>query len=89
MSQEKGEFDTLLEKWSHWITLRICAWIARFVFNTQVPSEERKKNPLTTEELDVQRPSSGNVEHSVKESGESSMKKTSFNLNSSLIKMGC
>ena len=30
-------------------------WITRFVFNTRVPHEERRKNPLTTEELEEQR----------------------------------
>ena len=53
--EEKDDLDDLMVKWDFWKTLRICAWIARFVFNTRVPNEERRTGTVTTGELDTQR----------------------------------
>ena len=44
------ELDTLLEKSSYWKTMRICAWIMRFVHNIRSKKIGRLKGPLTTEE---------------------------------------
>lgn len=44
------ELDTLLEKSTYWRTMRICAWIMRFVHNVRSRKTERLKGPLTTEE---------------------------------------
>ena len=48
-------FDTVLHKHSLWRTLRITAWVARFVRITRSPTLQRKRAPLTTEELNAQR----------------------------------
>ena len=48
-------FDTVLHKYSLWRTLRITAWEARFVRDTRSPSLQRKRGPLTREDLNVQR----------------------------------
>ena len=53
--EEKDDLDGLMVKWDFWKALRTCAWIARFVFNTRVPNEERRMGTLTTGELDAQR----------------------------------
>lgn len=53
--EEKDDLDDLMVKWDFWKALRICAWIARFVFNTRVPNEERRTGTVTTGELDTQR----------------------------------
>ena len=45
----------MLHKYSLWRTLRITAWVARFVRNTRSPTLQRKRGLLTTEELNVQR----------------------------------
>ena len=52
--EEKDYLDGLMVKWDFWKALRTCAWIARFVFNTRVPNEERRMGTLTTGELDTQ-----------------------------------
>ena len=44
------ELDTLLEKFTYWKTMRICAWIMRFVHNVRSRKIGRLKGPLTTEE---------------------------------------
>ena len=45
----------MLHKYSLWRTLHITVWVARFVRNTRSPTLQRKRGPLTTEELNVQR----------------------------------
>ena len=49
------EFDALLEKFSYWKTLRVLAWISRFVHNTRAINAPGIKGPLTTKEIDQQR----------------------------------
>ena len=48
------ELDHLLEKSSLWQVLRLSAWIARFLFNSRVPREQRRKGALTTMEINEQ-----------------------------------
>lgn len=45
VTEEKDDFDNLMDKWDFWRTLPICAWIKRFVFSTRLPNEERRKIP--------------------------------------------
>ena len=49
------EFDLLLEKFALWKTLRVCAWIQRFVRNSRKRKEERSVGPLTSEEIEKQK----------------------------------
>ena len=49
------EFDVLLEKFALWKTLRVCAWIQRFMRNSRKRKEERSVGPLTTEEIEQQK----------------------------------
>ena len=44
------ELDTLLEKFTYWKTMRICAWIMQFVHNVCSRKIGRLKGLLTTEE---------------------------------------
>ena len=44
------ELDALLEKFTLWKTIRICAWMARFVHNARSNKTRRLKGPLTSEE---------------------------------------
>ena len=47
--------DALLVKFSLWKTLRVCSWIARFIRNLRGDKAGRSKEPLTTEEIEMQR----------------------------------
>ena len=49
------ELDSLLEKSTYWKTMRICAWIMRFVHNVRSRKTGRLKGPLTTEETNKAR----------------------------------
>ena len=49
------ELDTLLEKFIYWKTMRICAWIMRFVHNVRSKKIGSLKGPLTTEETNKAR----------------------------------
>ena len=40
------ELNALLEKCSHWRTLRVCAWVARFARNSRSPKARRTMGPL-------------------------------------------
>ena len=46
--ESKDNFDALLVKHPYWETIRIMAWIARFIHNSKVPKRLRKKDVLTT-----------------------------------------
>ena len=46
-------FDDLLSKFSLNKSIRVCAWVSRFLFNIQNP-KLRSKGPLTTHEIDQQ-----------------------------------
>ena len=52
---EEDAFDDLLSRRALWRTLRVGAWIARFLHNTRVQRGKRIAGPLTTEELDKQK----------------------------------
>ena len=45
------ELDDLLSKTSYWRTLRVCAWIRRFIDNEKKAKLQRINRPLTTEEI--------------------------------------
>ena len=46
------EFDTLLSKFVWWKTMRVGAWIYRFMNNTNRPKNRRSLGALTSEEMD-------------------------------------
>ena len=48
-------FDVLLKKFALWKTMRICAWISRFVCSSSKRKEERTLGPFTTEEIEKQK----------------------------------
>ena len=45
------ELDTLLEKLSYWKTIKVCAWVIRFLHNIRLAKTNRLTGPLTTEEI--------------------------------------
>jgi hypothetical protein len=47
---QPDEFEQLLKKWNLWKTLRICAWVSRFIRNV-AKSHHSIKGPLGTEEI--------------------------------------
>ena len=47
--------DTLPAKSTLWRTLRVCAWMGRFIHNARSAKSDRNKGPLTTEEINRQR----------------------------------
>ena len=48
------KFDELLEKFPLMKTIRVIAWMHRFVFNCTEEKENRQKGPLNTEEINNQ-----------------------------------
>ena len=52
---QEDSLDTLLGKLTLWRTLRVCAWIGRFIHNSRSTRSNRNKGPLTTEEISKQR----------------------------------
>ena len=48
------ELDDLLEKFSHWKTIRVTAWINRFIQNARTEKIKRLGGPLTAEERNRQ-----------------------------------
>ena len=53
--QQKDEMDTLLSKSTLWRTLRVCAWIRRFIYNSKQKPNQRIKGPLSTDEIERQK----------------------------------
>ena len=47
---DTDELDTLLEKFSYWKVMRICAWITQFIRNARSAKMRRLTRQLTTEE---------------------------------------
>ena len=52
---DPDDFDDLLVKLSYWRTLRVCAWITRFVRNSRSPKAKRLSGPLPSEEIEAQK----------------------------------
>ncbi|KAK3727323.1 hypothetical protein QZH41_006278 [Actinostola sp. cb2023] len=52
---ETDEFNVLLNKFTLWKTLRICAWISRFISNSHKSKEHRTTGPLLVEEIQRQK----------------------------------
>lgn len=52
--ETKDDLDEVLEKRSSWKTVRVTAWIRRFVNNCKLKKAERLRGPLTTTETDKQ-----------------------------------
>ena len=50
----RDQFDEILEKHSHWSTIRLMAWVSRFATNGRANKADRIKGPLTTEEVQNQ-----------------------------------
>ena len=54
--EQHAEMRTLLSNTTVWRTLRVGAWISRFIYNAKRKKlSERRKGPLTTEEIEAQR----------------------------------
>ena len=51
-SEEDNDFVKLLSKFSYWKTLRVIAWLLRFVGNTRCLPDRRVTGPLTTSEIE-------------------------------------
>ena len=51
---KKDAFTEMLENLSLWKTLRVCAWITRFLVNCKRPKSMRTIGPLTTDEIKSQ-----------------------------------
>ena len=52
--ETEDNLDALLIKHPYWKTIRINAWIARFLHNCKIPKHLRILGPLTTEETEQQ-----------------------------------
>ncbi|XP_028407828.1 uncharacterized protein LOC114530405 [Dendronephthya gigantea] len=52
--ETQDDFDALLIKHPYWKTIRINAWISRFLHNCKTPKHLRNLGPLTTEETEQQ-----------------------------------
>ena len=50
--ESEGSFDALLVKHPYWKTIRVMAWVARFIYNCKVPKRLQKKGVLTTSETE-------------------------------------
>ena len=53
--EKEDELDDLLSKLTYWRTLRVCAWMMRFARNARTSKANRKRGPLTTEEIEKQK----------------------------------
>ena len=53
--EQEDELDNLLAKLTYWRTLRVCAWMMRFIRNTRTSKPNRAGGPLTTEEIEEQK----------------------------------
>ena len=54
--EEPSELNQLLHRTTLWRTLRICAWVYRFMRNSRCHGQKDKvRGPLTTEEIEYQR----------------------------------
>lgn len=48
----EDDLDKLLAKKTYWRTLRVSAWIMQFASNVRTERADRKKGPLTTDEIE-------------------------------------
>ena len=53
--EQEDELDNLLAKLTYWRTLRVCAWMMRFIRNARTSKSNRAGGPLTTEEIEEQK----------------------------------
>ena len=53
--EQEDELDNLLAKLTYWRTLRVCAWMMRFIRNARTSKPNRAGGPLTTEEIEEQK----------------------------------
>ena len=51
-TEEDNDFVKLLSKFAYWKTLRVIAWLLRFVGNTRCLPDRRVTSPLTTSEIE-------------------------------------
>ena len=51
IERSSNTLDKLLQKFSLWKTLRITAWMMRFIKNIKVKKEEQQSGPLVTQEI--------------------------------------
>ena len=51
-TEEDNDFVKLLSKFAYWKTLRVIAWLLRFVGNTRYLPDRRVSGPLTTSEIE-------------------------------------
>ena len=50
--ENEDSFDALLVKHPYWKTIRVMAWVARFIHNSKVPKRLQKKGVVTTSETE-------------------------------------
>lgn len=53
--EQEDDLDNLLVKLTYWRTLRVCAWMMRFIRNARSSKPNRAGGPLTTEEIEEQK----------------------------------
>ena len=52
---QTDDLDDLLAKYPLWKTLKVCAWLMRFVRNARNPKENRTLGPITAQEIEEQK----------------------------------
>ena len=52
--EQRDELDDMMQKFGFWKTIRMTAWVARFIKNCKVKHSLRSKGPVTTEETKAQ-----------------------------------
>lgn len=68
--EQEDELNNLLAKITYWRTLRVCAWMMRFIRKARTSKPNRARGPLTTEEIEVaQRNSEGRTATSLPSRG--------------------
>ncbi len=55
MEPHTDDLDDLLAKYPLWKTLKVCAWLMRFVRNARNPKENRTLGPITAQEIEEQK----------------------------------
>ena len=43
------QLDLMMRKWNLWKAIRICSWVARFIWNSRTKRQQRITGPITTE----------------------------------------
>ena len=54
MAIKDEQLDLMMRKWDLWKAIRICSWMARFVWNSRSKHQQKTTGPITTEEITKQ-----------------------------------